>query len=144
MGGAFNVVVNCLLVTVSGDALPPPRRPPAPIWTMTDMTLITCAAEVNNKLKVPALPLRISTRLGTFTCAKQARPYYSCMWTKQHQALCITCGRNTNHVTHYKKDDGGGPLTAEVQCAEHREAPPAARSGQYQAAWLAQTAEPAA
>lgn len=64
------------------------------------------------------------------------------MWTKQHQALCTTCGRNTNHVTHYKKDDVGGSLIAEVQCAEHHEA--AVRSEQYQAVRLAPAAEPAA
>ncbi|MET4589321.1 hypothetical protein [Arthrobacter sp. 754] len=44
------------------------------------------------------------------------------MWTKQHLTYCVTCGRNTNQVTHYRKDDAGGSLTAEVQCAEHTEA----------------------
>jgi hypothetical protein len=43
------------------------------------------------------------------------------MWTKQHQALCGTCGRNTNHVTHYHKDDVGGALIAQVRCAEHKD-----------------------
>ena len=64
------------------------------------------------------------------------------MWTKQHQALCVTCGRNTNHVTHYIKDNAGGSLVAEVQCAEHHEAP--VRSEQYQPVRLTQAAEPAA
>lgn len=64
------------------------------------------------------------------------------MWTKQHQALCITCGRSTKHVTHYKKDDVGGSLVAEVQCAEHHEA--AVCSEQYQPVRLTQAAEPAA
>jgi hypothetical protein len=43
------------------------------------------------------------------------------MWTKQHLTYCVTCGRNTNQVTHYLKDDAGGSLTAHVQCAEHTE-----------------------
>jgi hypothetical protein len=64
------------------------------------------------------------------------------MWTKQHQALCMTCGRNTNHVTHYKKDDAGGPLIADVQCVEHREA--TAGTDQHQALRMAPAAEPAA
>ncbi|MGX1159888.1 hypothetical protein FBY31_1751 [Arthrobacter sp. SLBN-100] len=43
------------------------------------------------------------------------------MWTKQQQAMCGTCGTNTNHVTHYHKDEAGGGLIAEVRCAEHRD-----------------------
>jgi ribosomal protein L44E len=39
------------------------------------------------------------------------------MWTKQHQAFCPACGRYTNHVTHYQKDDAGS-LVADVRCAE--------------------------
>ena len=45
-------------------------------------------------------------------------------------------------MTHYKKDDVGGSLIAEVQCAEHHEA--AVRSEQYQTVRLTQAAEPAA
>lgn len=44
------------------------------------------------------------------------------MWTKQHQAFCSTCGRTTNNVTHYLKDDDGRSLTARVHCAEHKDA----------------------
>ncbi len=42
------------------------------------------------------------------------------MWTKQSQGFCPACGRTTNHVTHYHKDDGG-TLVARVHCAECRE-----------------------
>ena len=45
-------------------------------------------------------------------------------------------------MTHYVRDDIGGSLIAEVQCAEHHEAPD--RSEQYQAVRLAPAAEPAA
>ena len=55
------------------------------------------------------------------------------MWTKQHQAPCGTCGRDTKHVTHYRKDDAGGALVAEVQCAEHKDVP--APSDQLSAAF---------
>lgn len=45
------------------------------------------------------------------------------MWTKHHQAFCNTCGKTTHHVTHYMKDHDGGTLIADVQCAEHQDAP---------------------
>lgn len=45
-------------------------------------------------------------------------------------------------MTHYKKDDVGGSLIAEVQCAEHHEV--AVCSEQYQPVRLTQAAEPAA
>jgi hypothetical protein len=63
------------------------------------------------------------------------------MWTKQHQALCGTCGTNTNHVTHYHKDDAGGALIAEVRCAEHQDVPVINQASSP--AWMA-AAEPAA
>lgn len=44
------------------------------------------------------------------------------MWTKQHQTFCPACGRATNHVTHYKKDDVGA-LIAFVQCVECSKSP---------------------
>jgi hypothetical protein len=85
--------------------------------------------------------VRTSARFRRFTSAKQRWPYYSGMWTKQHQALCGTCGRNTNHVTHYHKDDVGGALIAEVRCAEHKDVPVINEASA--AAWRA-SAEPAA
>ena len=39
------------------------------------------------------------------------------MWTKQSQSFCATCGRTTNHVTHFHKDDAGA-LVADVRCVE--------------------------
>jgi ribosomal protein L44E len=39
------------------------------------------------------------------------------MWTKQSQSFCPTCGRTTNHVTHFHKDDAGA-LVADVRCVE--------------------------
>ena len=44
------------------------------------------------------------------------------MGTKQHTTFCASCGKSTNHVTRYQKDDGGGSLIATVQCAEHTDA----------------------
>lgn len=44
------------------------------------------------------------------------------MGTKQHKTFCPSCGKTTNHVTRYQKDDGG-PLVATVRCAEHSEIP---------------------
>ena len=41
------------------------------------------------------------------------------MGTKQHKTFCAACGKTTNHVTVYQKDDDGGPLLATVQCFEH-------------------------
>lgn len=41
------------------------------------------------------------------------------MWTKQHKTFCSTCGRTTNHFTHYIKDDAGHAMIADVHCAEH-------------------------
>ncbi|WP_193341849.1 hypothetical protein [Pseudarthrobacter sp. AB1] len=43
------------------------------------------------------------------------------MQTKQHMCFCEECGRITTHVTHYEKADAGGPLIANVRCAEHAE-----------------------
>jgi ribosomal protein L44E len=37
--------------------------------------------------------------------------------TKQSQSFCPTCGRTTNHVTHFHKDDAGA-LVADVRCVE--------------------------
>ncbi len=39
------------------------------------------------------------------------------MWTKQSQTFCPACGRTTNHVTHFHKDDAG-TLVASARCAE--------------------------
>ncbi|WP_350004424.1 hypothetical protein [Pseudarthrobacter sp. WHRI 8279] len=39
------------------------------------------------------------------------------MWTKQSQGFCPACGRTTNHVTHFHKDDAG-TLVASARCAE--------------------------
>lgn len=44
------------------------------------------------------------------------------MGTKQHTTFCVSCGKTTNHVTRYQKDDGGGQLIATVRCAEHTDA----------------------
>lgn len=42
------------------------------------------------------------------------------MWTKQSQSFCPGCGRTTNHVTHFHKDDAGS-LVASARCAECRQ-----------------------
>jgi ribosomal protein L44E len=44
------------------------------------------------------------------------------MGTKQHKTFCPRCGKTTNHMTQYQKDDDGGSLIATVRCAEHSEA----------------------
>ena len=71
--------------------------------------------------QVPQFPMWTATHPGTSTSSKRPSPYYSFMWTKQHQAFCSKCGKETKHVTHYQKDDVGGSLVADVQCAEHKE-----------------------
>lgn len=58
-----------------------------------------------------------------FTLAKPRSAYTLAMGTKQHTDFCPSCGKTTNHVTRYKKDDGGGQLRATVQCAEHSDSP---------------------
>lgn len=62
------------------------------------------------------------------------------MWTKQQLSYCSTCGTSTNKVTHYRKDDSTGSLTAEVRCAQHVEP---AVCNEHQSA-PANAAEPAA
>jgi len=54
-----------------------------------------------------------------FTLLKLVAVYYLAMGTKQHKTFCAACGKTTNHVTAYQKDDDGGPLVATVQCFEH-------------------------
>jgi hypothetical protein len=51
-------------------------------------------------------------------------PTMLAMGTKQHSTFCQSCGKTTNHITLYQKDDDGGPLIATVQCFEHQEMPP--------------------
>lgn len=53
------------------------------------------------------------------------------MGTKQHKTFCPSCGKTTNHVTRYQKDDDGGPLIATVKCAEHIEAAALALHGAF-------------
>lgn len=59
-----------------------------------------------------------------FTWMKLGPPTMLDMGTKQHKTFCPSCGKTTNHVTRYQKDDDGGPLIANVRCAEHTESVP--------------------
>lgn len=42
------------------------------------------------------------------------------MGTKQQTAFCSTCGRNTNHVTGYQRNDAGDLLVTDIRCPEHK------------------------
>ena len=65
---------------------------------------------------------RTLRRFTMFTFAKPQSAYNLAMGTKQHKTLCASCGKTTNHVTRYQKDDGGGSLIATVRCTEHTDA----------------------
>jgi hypothetical protein len=57
-----------------------------------------------------------------FTFAKLQSAYNLGMGTKQQNTFCAACGKTTNHVTRYQKDDAGGSLIATVRCTEHTDA----------------------
>ena len=73
-------------------------------------------------MRPAAACLWTSTFLARSLLGQGLRAYHRAM-SKQHKAFCTSCGKVTNHVTHYEKSDGG-QLVATVHCAEHAEETP--------------------